>query len=179
MITNAHQVKWIYEDLDIDLNDLGCVMAKMTPPEINLPEWYEYYSPDVKKFWIKGVVSDNAHVTLKYGLLPGVKKTHVDTMLEDWDLAEISSKEIKVFDSPYEDEKYKCIVLAMESESLADANARLTMLPNVATFKDYVPHLTLAYVCEEFADEAVTRIKNQIQSYNPRFLGLDYGNEIK
>lgn len=176
---SAHQIKWVYEELGVDLSGLGCIMIRVTPPEINLPEWYEYYSNDPKKFWIKGVVSDNAHVTLKYGLFPEVKRTHVDAMLEGWELTDIYKKEVIVFDSPYEDEKYKCIVLSMESASLKEANARLTMLPNINTFKEYVPHLTLAYVCEDFVDEAVSRIKSQIQSYHPQLLGIDYGDLIK
>lgn len=175
---SAREKKWIYDDLGVDFDNLGCIMVKMTKPDISLPEWYEYYSPDPKKFWIKGVVADDAHVSLKYGLFQEVKREHVDAVLEGWELEDIYMKEIVVFDSP-PGEDYKCIVLAMESPSLNDANARLSMLPNINTFKEYVPHLTLAYVVPEFVDEAVTRIKSQIQSYKPQYVGLDYGDTIK
>ena len=178
MITNAHQIEWIYEDLNINLDTLGCIMANMTPPEVDIPAEFEYYTSDPEKFWIKGVVTDKAHVTLKYGLLPGVKKTHVDEVLKDWGLTDVYKKELFVFDSPYDNEPYKCIVMAMESSSLSEANALLSMLPNVCTFKDYVPHLTVAYVKEEHVDEAVKLINQQTQSYHPEFIGLDYGGRV-
>lgn len=178
MINNAHEAKWIYDELGINLSTLGCIMANMTPPEIDIPTEFEYHTKNPERFWIKGVVTDKAHVTLKYGLLPGVKKTHVDEVLKGWGLSDVYMKEVMVFDSPYSDESYKCIVMAMESDSLSEANALLSMLPNVSTFKNYVPHLTVAYVKEEHVDEAVQMIKQQMHSYHPRFIGLDYGGRV-
>lgn len=174
---SAHEAKHIYDELGIDLSDLGCIMAVMTPPEIDLPEEWLYYANDPKRFWIDGVVSDS-HVTLKYGLLDGVKRAHVDRVLEGWGMDDVQAKDIMVFDSPYDDEPYKCIVLAVESDTLREANALLSMLPNVSTFKSYVPHLTVAYVKEEHVDEAVQMIKQQMHSYHPRFIGLDYGGKV-
>lgn len=178
MINNAREAKWVYDELGINLDTVGCVMAKMTSPELDLPEWWQYYTSNKQRFWIAGEVKDS-HVTLKYGLLPGVTKDHVDAVLGDWDISDIYKKDVLVFDSPYPDESYKCIVLAMESGSLSDANKALSMLPSISTFREYVPHLTLAYVHPEYVDQAVNYCKSKIQSYNPRFLGLDYGNEIK
>lgn len=178
MITNAHQIEWIYDDLDINLDTLGCIMAKVNSPELNLLDDWLYYANNKDRFWINGEVGDDSHITLKYGLLPGVKKEHVDTVLEGWDLSDIYKKEVMVFDSPYADEPYKCIVLAMESSSLYEANRLLNFLPNVSTFKNYTPHLTLAYVKEENVQEAVSYIKSVINSYSPRLKGLDYGGRV-
>lgn len=179
MITNAHQILWIYDELDINLDTLGAVMAKVNSPELNLLEDWLYYAKDKQKFWIDGEVGENSHVTLKYGFLPGVKKEHVDTVLKGWELSDIYKKEVIVFDSPYQDEPYKCIVLAMESSSFYEANRLLNFLPNVSTHKNYVPHLTLAYIKEEHVDEATSYIKSVINAYHPRLVGLDYGKEIK
>lgn len=177
MINSAHEAKHIYDELGIDLSDLGCIMAMMTPPEIDLPEEWLYYANDKKRFWIDGVVS-HSHVTLKYGLLDGVKRAHVDRVLEGWELDDVQAKDIMIFNSPYDDEPYKCIVLAVESDTLRDANKLLSMLPNVSTFKEYQSHLTLAYVHEDSVTEAVDLIRTQIQGYSPRFIELDYGNKI-
>lgn len=178
MINNSREVKWIYDELGVNLDSVGCIMASMSSPELHMPDYWLYYTENKNRFWIDGEV-ENSHVTLKYGLLPGVTRQHVDAVLNGWQLTDVHTKEIIVFDSPYPDERYKCIVLAMESESLRDANNLLSMLPSISTFRDYVPHLTLAYVCEEYVDEAVEYCKQKIQSYHPEFRGLDYGNQIK
>lgn len=177
MINNAHQIEWIYDELGINLDELGAIMAGMTAPEIDLPDDWLYYANDKKRFWIDGVVSQS-HVTLKYGLLPGVTRKHVDRVLEGWELDDVQAKDIMIFNSPYEDEPYKCIVLAVESDSLVDANKRLSMLPNVSTFKEYRAHLTVAYVREDKVTEAVDMIRNQIHGYHPEFTEISYGDQI-
>ena len=174
---SAHEAKWIYEELGVDLNNLGCIMAGMTAPEIDLPEDWLYYANDRTRFWIDGIVSQS-HVTLKYGLLPGVTRKHVDRVLEGWQLTDMQAKDIMVFNSPYEDERYKCVVLAVESDSLVDANKRLSMLPNVSTFKEYRAHLTVAYVQEDKVTEAADMIRNQIHGYHPEFTEISYGDQI-
>ena len=179
MITNAHQIEHIYDDLGINLDTLGCVMAQMSSPKLNLLDDWLYYSKNPDRFWIKGEVGHDSHVTLRYGFLPGVKREHVDELLYGWRISDIYKKEVIVFDSPYSDEKYKCIVLAMESASLYEAHRLLGFLPNVSTHKNYVAHLTLAYVKEDSVDEAVAYIKSVIGSYQPKFMGLDCGKEIK
>lgn len=175
---SANDAKWIYDELGIDLSDLGCIMAGMTPPKIDLPEDWLYYAKDKSRFWIDGIV-DHSHVTLRYGMLPGITKKHVDRVLEGWEMDDIQAKDIMVFDSPYEDEQYKCIVLAVMSDALTDANKRLSMLPNVSTFKEYRAHLTVAYVNEEKVTEAVDAIRNQIHGYQPKFTELDYGDNVR
>lgn len=178
MIRSARQVKWIYDELGVNLDTVGCIMAKTSSPELNLPDYWLYYTENPDRFWIDGEVEDS-HITLKYGILPGVTRQHVDAVLDGWQLTDVHKREVIVFDSPYEDEPYKCIVLAMESESLRDANSLLSMLPSISTFRDYVSHLTLAYVHENYVDEALAFCKSAIAGYQPQFLGLDYGDQIK
>ena len=173
---SAREAKWVYDELGVDLDTLNCVMAKVTPPEINLPEWYKYHANNKKRFWIAGVVGEDSHVTLRYGLFPEVKRRHVDAVLEGWSLDELGKRELMVFDSPYPDEQYKCVVLAVESDALSEANARLCMLPGINTFKDYIAHITIAYIHEDFIDSAMVRIRSQLQSYRPKFIELSYGD---
>lgn len=179
MINNARQIKHVYDELGVNLDTLGCIMAKMSSPELKIPEEWLYYTDSPARFWINGEVGAASHVTLKYGLLPGVGRNHVDAVLDGWELSDVYKKEIVVFDSPYDDEPYKCIVLVMESESLTEANSLLGMLPSVSTFKDYIAHQTLAYVHEDYLDEALAYCQSGIKGFRPEFLGLDYGDEVR
>mgnify|MGYP006207296391 CR=1 FL=1 len=155
---SAHQFPDIYEEFGIDLSKLGCVMLPTETPDTSfIDESDLYVSPDPAKFWIKGRAGDNAHVTLRYGLLPQVRRKHVDRVLADLTLPSyIQGMRLEKFDSPYPDEPYECIVLRIYPENVMDRseadllmlNQNLAYLPNVNTFPGYKAHITLAYVQE-------------------------------
>ena len=153
-MTSAHDFQEVYDDLGIDLSDLGCVMLGTETPDTSFIDDRElYYARDEKRFWIDGRVKDS-HVTLKYGLLKTVKREHVDKVLEGLALPKmLMGDELVKFDSPYADEPYECIVMKIGkdtrnnySRQMLSLNERLNFLPHVNTFPDYNPHVTLAYV---------------------------------
>lgn len=155
---NSHQFPEVYRDLGIDLNALGCVMLSMEPldvvAEYGLDRGDLHYTEDASRFWIQGdVVRTKAHATLLYGLLqPGpVWEDHIREVLADWEAPEsVEVASIDVFPSPFEDENYGCIVARLKvSDSILDAHRRLSLLPHVNTFGEYVPHVTIAYVKPE------------------------------
>jgi hypothetical protein len=52
-----------------------------------------------------------------------------------------------MFPSPFpETEHYECIVGLVRSWDLTIANTQLGVLPNIATYPTYKPHITIGYV---------------------------------
>lgn len=184
----AHDYPEIYEDLGIDLRTLGCVMLKTEQPDTSFIDDEDLYvSPDPAKFWIRGRVAGDSHVTLRYGLLPSVRQQHVRRILDDVHLPQqLCVTDLQRFDSPYDDEPYECIVARVESSNaliggweLQEINAALSLLPNVNTFANYKPHVTLAYVKEGWwfnnYGDAYQAARNLLPM---RTKGLDFGKMV-
>jgi 2'-5' RNA ligase len=157
---------------------LGCVMLNLEP--IPVGEWmqadWEYVSPNPEHDWIKGY-NVKSHITLKYGFIfsaqqfPGA----IDEALEGWDWSTLKLEidYIDVFDSSFADEPYKCLVAkVIVSDELLEVNQRLSMLPHLDTYP-YVPHATLAYVYEQYVEEA--RDVLNMNAFDLIPTGLDYG----
>jgi hypothetical protein len=151
---NAHQFKDLYEDLGIEVNKLGCVMLdtegipKPLMYELEIPEVF-YTAKNPEHFWIKGYVGDEPHVTLLYGLLtPAYEQPeNIATVMNGWELPEVTIKEFGYFESPMKDEEYYCIVAHIEvTPKLVEGKERLEFLPHVNTFTGYMPHATIAYI---------------------------------
>lgn len=145
---SAHDFQEVYDDLDIDLKTLGCVMLKTETPDTSFIRDEDlYYSSDPKLFWINGRVP-NSHITLKYGLMPQVRREHVDAVIKDMPIPDyLVPTGITMFASPYPDEPYECIVLPIAlTPPLAALHNHLNYLPHINTFPEYKPHITLAYV---------------------------------
>ena len=146
-----------------------------------------YFTKKKDRFWIKGqVAKDNPHVTLLYGLMPGVKKKHVDAVLKGWTKKTIMIDGISYFDSPYKDDPYYCIVGEVnpygdgDLHTLEEANERLKLLPHVNTFPGYKAHITLAYVKKDQAvlQKAIEQFDKALVGKRLRVAGLDYGKSI-
>jgi 2'-5' RNA ligase len=99
---------------------------------------------------MQGIVSGNVpHCTLLYGLLrPGPElQKHVDAVLKGWKAEDVTIDDIAIFETSQDDEACVCIVaLLVVTDELAEANARLRLLPHIDTYPDYKPHITLAYL---------------------------------
>ena len=150
----------MYDDLGIRLPDLGCVMLDIMP-SIELikiknelkDEDYFYYSKNKDHWWIDGFVAcKTPHVTLLYGLIGPAEmyKPYIDQVLDGWSIKEVEVEKIGYFDSPYDDEKYKCIVAYIKiTPNLLEGHQRLEFLPHINTFPGYKAHFTLAYVKDD------------------------------
>ena len=187
---NAHNFEPMYEDLGIDLDDLGCVMLDLrtTPEFMALKEGFEadlYKSDNPKRHWINGFVADKmAHVTLFYGLLEEARKwrDHIETVLEGIEIPAVTIQKVTSFDSPYEDEKYFCIVaeLVPTAELLA-AHRRLQFLPHINTFEEYRPHMTICYISaekgKEYRNFVVQQMNDMIAGRELPTRGLNFGDK--
>lgn len=152
---NSHMFEETYKDLNVNLDELGCVMVDVNPiasmrtsqiPQENL------YTSKKNRPWINGwVAGKTAHVTLLYGLLENAHniERHIARVLYDWELQTVEIDHISYFDSPYNDEdsNYYCIVAHIKvTKELLEGHHRLEFLPHVNTFADYKPHLTICYI---------------------------------
>lgn len=198
MSESVHLFPDVHAALGIKISDLGCIMAEVEHIEVTDyardagldPARDLYVSANVaERFWINGAVAETgAHATLLYGLMqPGpVWREHVDALLADVDLsAAIEVDHVGIFDSPYPDEAYKCIVAHLRmTPELAKAHARLSYLPHINTFPGYRAHVTLAYVKDQPSgvDWAATTaeawgraLQGALRDAPLRVTGIDYG----
>lgn len=153
-VLNTNQFPDVYTALGIKIPDLGCVMLDVdTFPVTDLVTKGKddlYFAAKPERFWIDGAVAETkAHVTLLYGLLQkGLTwKPLIDIVLADWTPPVLEVESLGVFESPFSDEPYACIVAHIKvSDELLEGNERLSLLPHINTYSKYQPHLTLAYV---------------------------------
>lgn len=150
-----------FPGLGVDTTSLGAVMLPILPIDLyaggleNVLDPEDLYkSKDPKKFWIKGDVSNKPHVTLKYGLLTPAyeQKAKIVELFQFWTRPSfLNVVGLELFDSPYVDEKYKCLVARVDDDALTEAFNRLSYLPHIDTHPGFKPHVTLAYIKEEHA----------------------------
>lgn len=174
---NAHMFEDVYTDLGVNLDTLGCIMLDVEPINTDFIDQADlYYTNNKDRFWIKGNEGQK-HVTLLYGLLPEVRRCHVDRILDGLPVpaAVYLSMPIK-FESPYPDEDYECIVAPVILDEVAPLNNRLSMLPHVKTFEDYRPHVTIAYVRKGWYAEHVSELSHLPQQVWTK--GLNYGRML-
>jgi 2'-5' RNA ligase len=189
----AHDYKEIYEMLGYNLSNLGCLMLDTEPINISYalgmddgtgiisPSFPAYYAKNKERFWIDGYVADKTpHLTLFYGFLQeaGCFKTHIEKLLKDTNISTVKISEVSFFDSPYEDEPYYCIVAKIEkTDDLIEAHNKMTLLPNIQTFPDYKPHITIAYIVkdETIRDNFIEYLKKELLGKELKVIGLNYG----
>lgn len=185
MELSGYDFEDVYKDLHISRLNLGCVMMDTEKlPEFTINEDLLYYSKNPEMKYVQGQVSDRSpHVTLLYGIQPGVKKWHVDRVLEGWELPEVKVKYIDHFDPELPNDPYYCVVAHLDVEDLIPAHKRLSFLPHVNTYQDYKAHLTLAYIDKRAIDvDDFNGLKYDLFSLlngvTLKPLGINYGSNI-
>lgn len=144
---------------------LGCVMLKTTSPLKNpyhsLPSAFiaeEYHSDNPNLSHITGI-QVNHHVTVRYGFLPEVPEYDLQYVIDcinrpagKW--AWVNIIDFEVFESKIEEENYECVVALLDPNSiLGDLHKQFGVLPNLATFPEYKPHVTIGYFNKGFWSE--------------------------
>jgi hypothetical protein len=182
MSATASNFPQVYQDLGIDTGRLGCIMADTEPIVVHdvIPEDALYYADPDRHQWIQGIVSEKVpHVTLLYGLMrsgPELQK-HVDAVLDGVVLDRVTIERVEFFYSNDPGENYVTLVAGLQvSDALADANARLRLLPHIDTFPQYKPHITLAYV-KNTSDWTtyISPLEDKLKGIEVRITGLNYG----
>lgn len=169
----------LYDDIDIDTDDLGCIMLDLEPMEVmNYMEGHEdelYENPK----WDQGSLPAETvpHVTLLYGLLENgnIWKDKVDALLKDWKLDKVKIDKVGYFDTP---DSYAVIAHLEKTPELIDGHERLTLLPHINTFSEYLPHMTLAYVKKDAnVDIWVKNLGKQYNGKTVKAAGINYGDK--
>lgn len=163
---NAHEFPGLHDDL-FDFTKAGYVMIETEMPYLQYPIRlfeYGYESPDPAKFWMKGMLT-NWHVTARGPLDPKVRQSHCQQVLQSWDLPEdFILGEVEVFPSPFPEEPYDCIVVAIDDPALFELNQQLAVLPGVQTYIPYKPHLTLGYFKSGHREEIVDTMRENLRT---------------
>lgn len=182
---NARQFPKVYEDLGIDMNNLGCIMVDLDPlvviPKVHEGEKDLYHHPDPEKYkYLRGSPAEEvAHVTLLYGMLGlgSEWNEHVDYVLDGWELPSVKIEEVSYFPSSIPGEDYSVIIGKVAlTDQLLEGHHRLQMLPHIDTFPGYHPHITLAYVKNGPSDvDWAVDIKDKwVQTLNLHFQGREF-----
>lgn len=186
----AHDYKEIYEMLGYNLSKLGCLMLDTEPIKTiyyqimqdGITAYFpEYKAKNKDRFWIDGFVADKTpHLTLFYGFLQeaGCYKWHIEKLLEGTNISSVKIEDVTFFESPYEDEPYYCIVAKVEkTPELLEAHNKMTLIPNIQTFPDYKPHITIAYIIKDEAvrDDFIIHLKKELVGKELKVNGLNFG----
>lgn len=166
-----------------DPDNLGFVGLEIELPAVYkqvLDREWEYKSPTLE--YVKGF-DVSPHITLIYGLLFQAHEHQdwIDRMLTTWHKPNVVvMPEVEAFFADDGNEPYAAIVLTLgdnqyDLNQLKGANDELRKLPHVNGFPIYKPHITVAYVKDEFAAKAVARLKSV--EVRPLITGdIDYGS---
>lgn len=168
------------------MNLYNCVMLGITNPI--LPRLYMKITNDYSKYinlskvaesrW-KGLVEDTPHITLFYGLNPGLGRHKLYfNLIFNWreyylGLAtkkiELMHPKIDTFDN--ED----CRVLKINFDScdkfacLEGINEKLSGYPNTNVYKEYEPHCTLTYLNQDAPDSIMEELNDEFSKYLTNF----------
>lgn len=88
---------------------------------------------------------ENPHVTVLYGL-ENADTTKLKKVVESFDPIEVETKDISIFED--KEGRYDVLKVDVEGKALRDLNKKISENFDTpgATFKDYKPHITIAYV---------------------------------
>lgn len=176
---SARDYPEIYEDLDIDFSNLGCIMLDVLPIEV-LKHVEDADSDLVEEAIVDYSVvpgEDVSHMTLLFGLLENGNEwaDKVDKLLEDWEPGDIKIDEVGFFELP---DSYAIIGHIKKTEAIIDGHERLTLLPHINTFSEYRPHVTLAYIKKEAdVNKWVSSLDSIYKGYELTPSGINYGKK--
>ena len=153
-----------------DTSELKCVMLStkiIGTLDLSFAKGVQYSDP--QSYWIDGIVkSADRHITLRYGFLPQVRQAHVVEVVNPKVLigAHVNLSRVEVW-RPQEGE-FDIVVMTVDPDSpvwpgttLRDVYDALGILPNINTFSDYRPHITLGYFQPFTGDYVKERLEQQ------------------
>lgn len=175
---SSKDVPGLYDDLDIDPSNLGCIMLDTESLDVmkHVPADFAGDLVEQERYGTGAAAETEAHVTLLYGLLENgnVWKDKVDAVLKGWSLDSVTIEDVDYFDVG---ESFAVIAHIERAPELIDGHERLTLLPHIQTFSEYKPHLTLAYVSKDADINAwVENLGTAFNGTTIKTTGINYGD---
>ena len=128
-----------------DSASLGCLMAMIMPPHKEMiSEFSRRIIPD-EKLYFEGEEfgrEDESHITIKYGFTKDLNELELRKILKDQPPFLVELNELNKF----ENDMFDVVILKAESSVLRELNRRCNDYPHEDTYRNYNPHMTLAYV---------------------------------
>lgn len=99
------------------------------------------------------------HVTVLYGFHPEVKSEELDELVKDLKPFELRVKGVSLF----ENKDFDVVKFDIEpNEEILKLREKLATLPHTLTYKDYKPHMTIAYVKSGEGKKYIKNFENPI-----------------
>lgn len=167
---SLNETKIINENNDTPV-EFGVLML-----DFNIPNWKDIianiHSEDLYNEPGYGL-EHSPHVTALYGFHDEVTSEEVKKVTRKYTKKPISVNLIGVGIFESKDKPFDVIKFNVESKELHRLNKALAKLPNTNTFKDYHPHMTIAYVKKGMASKYIKEFENPIIVTGDRFVFSD------
>lgn len=146
---NFNQVKAsnkpLTEVAETKVNDYGCLMAQLNKLKnwhkvLSIIEQDDVYDDEEHQYGME----KEPHVTVLYGFKKSVSDKDVKTVTEKAIKEPISIEVLGI--SHFDGAEFDVVKFTVESEALRKLHKIFQKFPHVDTFKDYTPHITIAYV---------------------------------
>jgi hypothetical protein len=141
--------------------DYGCIMAQIDPEQTRKILDFNYHVIPEDMIYREGVDygrEEDPHVTIKYGLTEHYTQPQIQEMIREVKPFEVMIGRLDIF----ENEKFDVIKFNVDGKGLRQLREIFDRLPNEDKYKEYHPHLTLAYLkkglCEKFRKKSVRKI---------------------
>lgn len=173
MYPSTFDLQGVYEDLKVDFDNLNCVMLETQRFYFDWIEESDLHYSETDKYAQGQVIKDSSHCTGLYGLLPEVKRWHVDRVLEGWKPGDVKITGVEVFNPPAKD--YAVVVFRVEGAGLLELHQRLSLLNHINTYPEYKAHVTICYCKPEAANKIKSKLEGMAGSTIETY-GINYGD---
>jgi hypothetical protein len=178
MLKSSFEYPGLHEELGVGW-DLGCLMldTENPAPGLVVDAGDTHHSANPRNRYVRGLCTE-WHTTIRHGLLPNVKRQHVDRVLDGAELpTHVRVVGFENFGVRAVDESYDCVVALVEDPLLESLHNQLAVLPNVLTFPEYRPHITIGYFKPGWFEANYDYLAN-MPSRTVKTKGLNYGNTL-
>jgi len=161
------------------MRDYACLMLDYKIPEFitdiqkTIPEDEIYFGNDEEKEDNIFGVEDEAHITIVYGLENDIKFEDLKDHLFPINDYKTILVDVSMFDNP----KFDVLKVAAKCPVAAKSNKAIMDNFDVHTdYKDFNPHMTIAYLKKGFGEKYKKDILNKIDTIKP--YGFNYSYSI-
>jgi len=164
-------------------NEYGCVMLSVDVDKLVwgsiqdiIDDKDVYHGDDVQEGFGR---ETKPHITILYGLNETVSDNDVRDKLKGIKKFDIKINNISLF----KNDKFDVLKFDVTSSELVSLNKSFKELSHVETYKNYHPHMTIAYLKPNIGDKYVDKLKKYVNSVEVTINDVIYskvsGKEVK